>query len=57
MVCAGKFDYAAVITVMGTTIRASKNQGATTEELVAEMHKQFCILGEKKPKKPTMMTM
>ena len=64
VVRADKFDYAAVITVTGTAIRASKNQGAvitvtgtairasknqgaTAEELVAEMHKQFCILGGK----------
>ena len=41
----GKFDYAAVIKVTGTTVRGSKAQGATAEELVAEMHKQYCILG------------
>ncbi len=51
----GKFDYAAVITVTGTTIRTSKAQGATVEELAAEMHKQYCISGDKK--KPMMMTM
>ena len=43
----GKFDYAVVITVTGTTIRSGSNRGATAEELVAEMHKQFCILGGK----------
>jgi hypothetical protein len=43
----GKFDYDEVITVTGTTIRAGKNHGATAEELVAEMHKQFCISGGK----------
>ncbi len=37
----GKFDYAVVITVTGTTIRAGSNGGATAEELVTEMHKQF----------------
>ena len=42
-----KFYYAAVITVTGTTIRASMAQGATMEELVAEMHKQYCILVRK----------
>ncbi len=35
VVWAGKFDYAAVITVTGTTIRARNNHGATVEELVA----------------------
>ena len=47
VVCAGMFDYTVVITVTGTTIRAGSNHGATAEELVAEMHKQFCISGGK----------
>ncbi len=47
VVRAGKFDYAAVITVTGTTIRVGNNRGDTAEELVAEMHKQFCISGGK----------
>ena len=45
MVHTGKFDYALIITVTVATIRTSKAQGATTKELVAEMHKQYCILG------------
>ena len=44
MVRSGKFNYAAFITVTGTTIRVSKNRGASAEELADEMHKQFCIL-------------
>ncbi len=47
VVQAGKVDYATVITVTGTTIRAGNNRGATAEELVAEIHKQFCISGGK----------
>ncbi len=47
VVRAGKFDYAAVVTVTGTTIKVGSNRGATSEELVAEMHKQFCISGRK----------
>ena len=47
VVCTGKFNYAAVITVTGTTIRAGSNRGATAEELVAKIHRQFCILGGK----------
>ena len=39
MVRAGKFNYAAVITVIGTTVRANHARGATDKELVAKMHK------------------
>ena len=41
----GKFDYDAVITVTGTTIRANHARVPTAKELATEIHKQYCIPG------------
>lgn len=42
---AGKRDYAAVMTVTGTAIGTAKSRAATANELTAEMHKQWRIMG------------
>ncbi len=56
MVCTGKFDFTMVITVTGTSVRANNTQGATVEELVAEMQKKFTYQAEK-TRTLTMMMM
>ncbi len=41
----GKFNYAVVVIVTGTAIRAKEARGSTAEELVVEIRKQYCISG------------
>ncbi len=43
MVQADKLNYVAVMTVTGTMVRAKEARGATVEELVTEIHNQYCI--------------
>ena len=42
---AGKTHYASLMAMMGSTTRAAHNRNATAEELVAEMHLQYRIMG------------
>ena len=47
MVHAGKFDYAAVITVTVSTVIARVARAASAKELVVKINKQYCISGGK----------
>ncbi len=41
----GKYNYAAVMTVIETMVRLAYCRGTTAKELVVEIHKQYCISG------------
>ena len=43
MVCLGKLNYVGVMAVTETTVRVKETRGATAEELVVKMYKQYCI--------------
>ncbi len=47
IVRASKFNYAAVMTVRETTVRAKEGRGATAKKLLVKIHRKYLISGSR----------